>query len=51
MGNFLSSLPKTIHTSIAISILLFLGLFFNNEGFDINLDMPEIDEVELKNEL
>ena len=36
MGNFLSSLPKTIHTSIAISILLFLGLFFNNEGFDID---------------
>ena len=32
----LSSLPKTIHTSLAISILLFLGLFFNNEGFDID---------------
>ena len=36
MGKILSSLPKTIHTSLAISILLFLGLFFNNEGFDID---------------
>ena len=36
MNKILSSLPKTIHTSLAISILLFLGLFFNNEGFDID---------------
>ena len=36
MIKILSSLPKTIHTSLAISILLFLGLFFNNEGFDID---------------
>ena len=36
MNKILSSLPKTIHTSIAISILLFLGLFFNNEGFDFD---------------
>ena len=36
MGNLLSSLPKTIHTSIAISIILFLGLFFNNGGFEID---------------
>ena len=36
MSKILSSLPKTIHTSLAISILLFLGLFFNNEGFDID---------------
>ena len=36
MVKILSSLPKTIHTSLAISILLFLGLFFNNEGFDID---------------
>ena len=36
MGKILTSLPKTIHTSLAISILLFLGLFFNNEGFDID---------------
>ena len=36
MNKILTSLPKTIHTSIAISILLFLGLFFNNEGFDFD---------------
>ena len=36
MNKILSSLPKTIHTSIAISILLFLGLFFNTEGFDFD---------------
>ena len=36
MSKILSSLPKTIHTSLAITILLFLGLFFNNEGFDID---------------
>ena len=36
MGNLLSSLSKTIHTSIAISIILFLGLFFNNGGFEFD---------------
>ena len=36
MGNLLSSLSKTIHTSLAISIILFLGLFFNNGGFEID---------------
>ena len=28
MGNLLSSLPKTIHSSLALAIILFLGLFF-----------------------
>ena len=28
MGNLLSSLPKTVHTSLALAIILFLGLFF-----------------------
>jgi len=37
MGNFLSSLPKTIHASIALAILLFLGLFFGNGGFDFDI--------------
>ena len=36
MGNLLSSLSKTIHTSIAISIILYLGLFFNNGGFEFD---------------
>jgi len=37
MGNILSSLPKTIHASLVLAILLFLGLFFGNGGFDIDL--------------
>ena len=36
MGNLLSSLSKTIHTSLALAILLFLGLFFTNGGFDFD---------------
>ena len=36
MIKILSSLSKTIHISIGISILLFLGLFLNNEGFAID---------------
>jgi len=37
MGNLLSSLPKTIHASLALAIILFLGLFFGNDGFDFDL--------------
>ena len=33
MNNLLSSLPKTIHASLALAILLFLGLFYLNDGF------------------
>tara|TARA_Y100001970_G_C14239493_1_gene863990 strand:- start:1639 stop:2241 length:603 start_codon:yes stop_codon:yes gene_type:complete len=33
MVNLLSSLPKTIHASLGLAILLFLGLFFGNDGF------------------
>ena len=36
MGNFLSSLSKTIHASLALSIVLFLGLFFQNDGFSFD---------------
>ncbi len=36
MIRILSSLSKTVHISIGISILLFLGLFLNNEGFAID---------------
>ena len=32
MVNLLSSLPKTIHASLAIAIILFVGMFFHNEG-------------------
>ena len=33
MGNLLASLSKTIHASIILALLLFLGLFFQNDGF------------------
>ena len=36
MINILSSLSKTIHTSIAIAIILFLGLFYLNGGFSFD---------------
>ena len=32
MTNLLSSLSKTIHTSLALAIILFVGMFFQNEG-------------------
>ena len=36
MGNLLSSLSKTVHASLAIAILLFLGLFYLNDGIAID---------------
>jgi uncharacterized membrane protein len=36
MGNLLTSLPKTIHASLALAIILFLGLFYSNGGFDFD---------------
>ena len=36
MGNLLSSLSKTIHASLAIAIILFLGLFYLNDGFSFD---------------
>ena len=33
MSNLLSSLSKTIHVSVIIAILLFVGMFYQNEGF------------------
>ena len=36
MINLLSSLSKTIHASIAIAIILFLGLFYLNGGFSFD---------------
>ena len=37
MGNILQSLSKTIHFSLALAIILFLGLFFGNGGFDFDM--------------
>ncbi|MDB9979547.1 urate hydroxylase PuuD [Candidatus Pelagibacter sp.] len=36
MGNLLSSLPKTIHASLVLAVILFLGLFYGNGGFDFD---------------
>ena len=33
MSNILSSLSKTIHASLVLAIILFLGLFYLNDGF------------------
>jgi len=37
MINLLSSLSKTIHTSIALAIVLFLGFFYQNGGFSFDV--------------
>ena len=37
MFNLLSSLSKTIHASIILTILLFLGLFYLNDGFAFDI--------------
>ena len=36
MGNLLSSLPKTVHASLALTIILFLGLFFADGNIVFN---------------
>ena len=36
MINLLSSLSRTIYVSIAIAIVLFLGLFYQNDGFSFD---------------
>ena len=36
MIKILQSLPRTIHLSLALSIVLFIILFFNNGGFDFD---------------
>ena len=36
MGNLLTSLSKTIHASLALAIILFLGLFYQNDRFSFD---------------
>ena len=36
MGNLLSSLSKTIHASLALAVILFLGLYYQNDGFSFD---------------
>ena len=37
MANLLSSLSKTIHASFILAIILFLGLFYLNDGFTFDI--------------
>tara|TARA_Y100000817_G_scaffold269531_1_gene227148 strand:- start:402 stop:1004 length:603 start_codon:yes stop_codon:yes gene_type:complete len=37
MSEILKSLSKTIHLSLGLTLLLFLGLFFGNGGFDFDV--------------
>ena len=37
MGNLLSSLPKTVHASLVLTIIIFVGLFYGNGGFDFDI--------------
>ena len=37
MTSILQSLSKTVHISLGLSVLLFLGLYFGNGGFDFDL--------------
>ena len=37
MGEILKSLSRTVHLSIALSLILFLGLFFDSGGFDFDM--------------
>ena len=36
MTNLLSSLSKSIHASLALAIIVFLGLFYRNDGFSFD---------------
>ena len=33
MSNLLTSLSKTVHASLILAIVLFLGMFLHNDGF------------------
>ena len=37
MINLLSSLSKTVHASVILALVLFLGLFYQNDGFAFDL--------------
>ena len=36
MSNLLSSLSKTIHASLILAIIIFIGLFYQNDGFSFD---------------
>ena len=37
MDKLLTSLPRTVHASLALAIILFAGLFYGNGGFDFDI--------------
>ena len=37
MSSLLSSLSKTVHASVILAIILFLGLFIQNDGFAFDI--------------
>ena len=37
MSNLLSSLSKTVHASVILAVILFLGLFIQNDGFAFDI--------------
>ena len=37
MSNLLSSLPRTIHASLALAVIVFVVLFFQNDGFSFDI--------------
>ena len=37
MSNLLTSLSKTVHASVILTIVLFLGLFYQNDGFSFDI--------------
>ena len=36
MDKLLSSLPRTIHASLALAVIVFFGLFYQNDGFSFD---------------
>ena len=36
MDKLLASLPRTIHTSLALAVIVFIGLFYQNDGFSFD---------------
>ena len=36
MDKLLASLPRTIHASLALAVIVFFGLFYQNDGFSFD---------------
>ena len=36
MDKLLASLPRTIHASLALAVVVFIGLFYQNDGFSFD---------------